>query len=172
MFTQIITHTPVWVWILLAALVALGWSQTRDRTVSLKRVTILPLIMIAFSASNVLQNASGHPGLLFAWAIACLTLAAAVMQIPLSHKTRYHAESGMLTVAGSWVPMTLILTIFVGKYVLAIFTAMQPEIGSSTGFMTISALVFGALSGIFLGRAARLWKYVANVKTPQALQAI
>lgn len=172
MFTQIITHTPVWVWILLAALVALGWSQTRDRAVSLKRVTILPLIMIAFSASNVLQNASAHPGLMFAWAIACVSLAAAVMQIPLSHKTRYHAETGMLTVAGSWVPMALILTIFVGKYVLAIFTAMQPEVGSSTSFMTTSAIAFGGLSGVFLGRAARLWKLVSTAKTPQALQAI
>ena len=43
MFIAIVRHTPVWVWGLLAALVAVGLAQTRDRELSLKHVTILPL---------------------------------------------------------------------------------------------------------------------------------
>lgn len=172
MFTQIITHTPVWVWILLVALIALGISQTRDRDVSLKRITILPLAMIAFSASNILQNASSHPSLIQAWLAACMIATFAVMQIKLNEKTHFHANTGKLTVAGSWVPMVLILTIFIGKYAVAIYSAMSPDTVQNTGFAISTSMFFGALSGIFLGRAARLWRFAAAAKLPAIAQAI
>lgn len=171
MFMQIITHTPVWVWVFLAGFIALGWSQARDREVSLKRVTLLPLVMITYSASSVLQNVGSHPSLFLAWLAACAIVAVGVMGIELDKKTRYQAETKMLTVAGSWVPMCLILTIFIGKYVLAIFSVMRADIAQSIAFTTASATIFGALSGIFLGRAARLWKLVAATKAPLGIQA-
>jgi hypothetical protein len=39
--------TPLWVWGLLAGLVALGASQLRDRTASLLRVSLVPVGMTA-----------------------------------------------------------------------------------------------------------------------------
>lgn len=172
MLTQLFTHTPVWVWVLLAALIALGMSQARDRELSLKRVTILPLVMIAFSATSVMQNAGKHPSIVLAWLMACAVGAMLVMRSPLDSKTQYHANSGMLSVAGSWVPMFLILTIFIGKFALAVFSKMQPEVAQSLNFAATSALIFGALSGVFLGRAARLWKLVAAAKSPMLMQAV
>lgn len=171
MLTQIFSHTPVWVWVLLAALIALGLSQVRDREVSLKRVTILPLVMIAFSATSVMQNAGKHPSVVLVWLIACAVTAMLVLRSQLDSKTHYQASSGMLSVAGSWVPMFLILTIFIGKFALAVFSKVQPEVAQSLNFTTASALIFGALSGVFLGRAARLWKLVASAKSPILVQA-
>lgn len=170
MFTQIITHTPTWVWGLLAGLVALGWSQTRDREVSLKRVTVLPVVMMIFSASSVLQNNGSQSQLIVVWIAACLLLAACVMRIPLNQKTHYQASKGMLYVAGSWIPMVLILTIFIGKYALAIVTTMQPELSNEFGFTISHTAFFGALSGIFLGRVVRLWKIAATTKTRFTMQ--
>ena len=170
MFTQIITHTPTWVWGLLAGLVALGWGQTRDREVSLKRVTVLPVVMMIFSASSVLQNNGSQSQLIVVWIAASLLLAACVMRIPLNQKTHYQASKGMLYVTGSWIPMVLILTIFIGKYALAIFTTMQPELLNEFGFTISHTAFFGALSGIFLGRAVRLWKIAATTKTRFTMQ--
>ena len=170
MFTQIITHTPTWVWALLAGLVALGWSQTRDREVSLKRVSILPIVMMIFSASSVLQNTANQSQLIGTWIAACLLLAACVMRIPLNQKTHYQASKGLLYVAGSWIPMALILTIFIGKYTLAILTTLQPELAHAIGFAICSTAFFGALSGVFLGRSVRLWKMAATAKTTFAMQ--
>jgi hypothetical protein len=170
MFTQIITHTPTWVWALLAGLVALGWSQTRDREVSLKRVTVLPVVMMIFSASSVLQNNGSQSQLIVVWIAACLLLAACVMRIPLNQKTHYQASKGMLYVTGSWIPMVLILTIFIGKYALAILTTLQPELAHTFGFAISSTAFFGALSGIFLGRVVRLWKIAATAKATFNMQ--
>ncbi|MBC3881753.1 hypothetical protein H8K35_11305 [Undibacterium sp. LX40W] len=171
MFTQIITHTPLWVWALLAFLVTLGWSQTRDREVSLKRATILPVVMIIFSASSVLQNKGNHLQLIVTWIIACVLVAAWVMRLPLNQKTHYKRDTGTLQVAGSWIPMVLILTIFIGKYALAIFTALQAEQAHSITFTICSTLFFGSLSGIFLGRTARLWRIATNAKQQPLAQS-
>src|SRR6059058_149794 len=45
----IVSHTPSWVWLLLAGLVALGASQMRNRTLGLRRASLFPLVMTGFS---------------------------------------------------------------------------------------------------------------------------
>lgn len=59
MFITIIQLTPVWVWGLLAGLVALGLSQSRQREMSLTRATILPMVMVALSLWGA-YGAFGH----------------------------------------------------------------------------------------------------------------
>ena len=53
MLIQIVRHTPPWVWGLLAALVALGLSQTLPRQMSTRRVTVLPIVLLALSLAGV-----------------------------------------------------------------------------------------------------------------------
>jgi len=53
MILTILEHTPLWVWAVFAALILLGWQQTRTRDVSIARATILPVIMILLSLSGV-----------------------------------------------------------------------------------------------------------------------
>jgi len=65
---QIIQHTPVWVWGLLVALVAFGLSQARDRAVSLVRMTILPLVLLALSFSGVISTFAHATIAILAWA--------------------------------------------------------------------------------------------------------
>jgi len=48
--------------------------------------------------------------------------------------------------------------IFLLKYAVGISLAMAPELASSAGYATLVGAVSGALSGVFLGRAARLWR--------------
>ena len=51
---QVISHTPYWVWGMLAGLVGLGASQLRDRSASLLRTQLMPLGMAAFSVAGLL----------------------------------------------------------------------------------------------------------------------
>lgn len=57
MILQIITRTPVWVWALLALLIGLGYQQTKSRTVGLRRVTIIPVILTTKRASCMSSEA-------------------------------------------------------------------------------------------------------------------
>lgn len=52
---SILRSTPAWVWGLLAALVALGSTQLRDRSASLVRVSVTPVAMTLFSLYGALS---------------------------------------------------------------------------------------------------------------------
>ena len=56
---QVISHTPYWVWGMLAGLVGLGASQLRDRSASLLRTQLMPLGMAAFSVAGLLSAFGG-----------------------------------------------------------------------------------------------------------------
>ena len=59
---------------------------------------------------------------------------------------------------GSWVPLTLIVGIFLTKYVVGVDLAMQLSLAQDSQYTLIVAAIYGTFSGIFMGRAARLWR--------------
>ena len=75
MFIMIISRTPPWVWLLLAVLVALGWTQTRTRQMSLVRATMLPLVLMGLSLFGVLSTFGAHALPLGAWFAALVASA-------------------------------------------------------------------------------------------------
>ncbi|MCW2957084.1 MAG: hypothetical protein JWO69_1953, partial [Thermoleophilia bacterium] len=113
----ILRNTPTWVWGLLAALVALGSTQLRDRSASLVRVSTMPVAMTLFSLYGTLSAFGGSallPQLLAAWAAAAAMSYAAVAFLPVD--ARYDAATRSYALRGSAVPLLLILAIFLVKY--------------------------------------------------------
>jgi hypothetical protein len=157
MLIQIISKTPLWVWLLLAALIAAGWSQTRTRTASLTRITVLPLAMTALSLFGTIGAFGSAPQNLVVWLLAGSVTAACVLLRPLPQGTRYQPSQRQFTVPGSWVPLALMMGIFLSKYVVGVATSIQPALAHHTGFSLTFCALYGAFSGIFLARAARLW---------------
>ena len=171
MFIAIVRHTPVWVWGLLAALVAVGLAQTRDRELSLKRVTILPLVLLALSAGGVL-SAFGHapvgPIAVGGWGAglaAALTLARHAVAV---RGAAWLARSAMLRVPGSWLPLVLILALFALKYFVGVSLALHPALASDTAFAGGCSLAYGGFSGLFLARALSLRALARGPLAPQA----
>jgi len=56
MLRQIIVNTPIWVWGLLAFLIYRGFISSVDREIPLKRVLIIPLIMLALSVQDIVST--------------------------------------------------------------------------------------------------------------------
>lgn len=158
MLAQIFTNTPPWVWGLLLALLLLGFSQARARRVGVRRILILPLVMTALSLSGTLSSFGGAPGVLLAWVGGGVITVWLLSRRPAPASTRYDAASQLFWLPGSWVPMALILGIFSLKYVVGATLAMRPELARSIEFSVAFAALFGACSGVFIARAARLWK--------------
>ena len=156
MFAQIIHNTPVWVWLLLAALVALGYSQTRSRAIGLRRAVTLPVAMILFSLYGTVSAFSLSSGVLSAWfaAFALMTSMVVLRRVPLG--TAYDGMSRQFAVPGSWLPMLVILGIFCTKYAVGVTLAMHPVVVQHTLFSTLVSTLYGLFSGFFAGRALRL----------------
>jgi hypothetical protein len=153
---QILLNTPVWVWALLSILLALGYSQTRSSTVGLRRVVIMPVAMICLSLYGTVSAFSLSSGVLSAWLAACALLASMVMLRPSPTGTAYDSVHRQFAVPGSWLPLFVILGIFLTKYAVGITLAMQPAMARDALFATLVGMLYGLFSGFFSGRAIRL----------------
>ncbi len=156
MVMQILANTPMWVWALLAALLVLGFSQTRQRESGLPRVVILPVAMTALSVSGIVSAFGATPAVLGAWLAAALIVATLVLQRAVPAGTAYDAATRQFTLPGSWMPMLLILGIFLTKYAVGAATAMQPLLKLEPLFALGVTTLYGIFSGLFAGRTLRL----------------
>jgi hypothetical protein len=158
MFTAILHHTPSWVWLLLAGLVALGWSQSRDRLLTLQRATLLPLAMVGLSLHGL--------GSAFGWGAEALTawLAGAAAALAAVHAAggwrgiEWRAAARRVFVPGSWIPMVAILGVFGVKFAVGVMLAMQPALRTQVAFIGAVALVYGGFSGLFFSRGIASWQ--------------
>jgi hypothetical protein len=161
----IVAQTPVWVWGLLAGLLTLGLSQVSSRTATLRRVTIMPVVMTVFSLSGTVTAFGNSPQfatVLLVWAAATAAVVAVIASMSPDAGTTYDRASRSFALPGSWIPFALILAIFLTKYAVGIELAMQPRLAADSQFSLIVATLFGLFSGIFTGRAARLWRMAAR----------
>jgi hypothetical protein len=158
MLSQIFANTPGWVWGLLLALLWLGLSQAVTRTASLKRITLLPLTMTGLSLYGTVTAFGAGPQLLLVWLSACALALTLVLQQALPEATRYDPATRRFTLPGSWLPLLLMLGIFMTKYLVGTVSAMQPALAHDAGFSLVFGALYGAFAGIFLARAARLWR--------------
>ncbi len=157
----VLKHTPPWVAGLLAGLLALGLSQVRDRRVSRRRMAITPLAMTGLSLWGTLSafgTSPLFPYVVLVWlAGAVLTGSLVAVTAPVAG-TAYDTASRSFRIPGSWLPLLLILGIFLTKYVVGVDLAMQPQLAQHGPYTLITSALYGLFSGIFAGRSARLWR--------------
>ncbi|MBL4908904.1 MAG: hypothetical protein JKX78_02595 [Alteromonadaceae bacterium] len=155
MFTQIISHTPTWVFALFIGLLALGYRQSKDRMISKNTLIILPIVMVALAINGELRTFNLQLTALFTWFFGA-TICYLLVQNYVSIKANYIQEQHLFALKGSWVPLILMMGIFLTKYIVSTLLATKAEIITSTGFMLIVSLLYGAFSGIFIARAHKV----------------
>ncbi|MEJ6023918.1 DUF6622 family protein [Ramlibacter sp. PS4R-6] len=161
----VLRGTPGWVWGLLAALVALGVTQLRDRQASLVRVSIMPVAMTGFAIWGLVgafSAASAFGYMMIAWMLVAAVVFAGIAMTAAPKGTEYDAAQRTFFLPGSWVPLALILAVFLTRYVVNIDIAMQPSLKQDGSYMAVVAGIYGISTGLFVGRAARLWRLAAE----------
>lgn len=158
MLIKIFQNAPIWVWGLLAALIALGLSQRRDRSLTLSRATIVPVAMMGLSFFGVSSVFGLQPLALFAWAKGLALGTAFALGTGLWKGIAWSTSTQRLHVPGSWTPLVLILAIFVAKFAVGAGLAMQPALRGELLFTAVVGLAYGSLSGMFFGRGIAMWR--------------
>jgi hypothetical protein len=170
MLTHIVKGTPIWVWGLLVALLALGISQLADRTPSLRRVVLVPVAMLGFALFGMVSAFGSGPQLgpvALAWAAAAIAATGLMLQLRTPAGTRFDAASASFWVPGSSVPLLLILGIFLTKYIVGIELALNPAQARDASFVLPVGLLYGAFNGIFIARAVRLLRLARQSAAPR-----
>ena len=165
MLGGILRATPTWVWGLLAALIALGATQLRDRTASLARVSILPLVMTGLSVWGVTGAFGKSPlfgDVMLTWMLVAAVAFAAIGMTNAPKGTAYDPVRRTYFLPGSVVPLAMIVGIFVTRYVVNVDIAIHPGLTRDGQYTIAVAAVYGLFTGAFLGRATRLWRMAAE----------
>jgi hypothetical protein len=153
---EIIAHTPLWVFGLFIGLVALGMQQTKVRSVTLQRLTLLPLTMLALSFYGAWSTFNGSAVSVACWLGAALVTALASQRINFAGGVRSSADTRSFILPGSWLPLALMMGIFFTKYGVGIMLARHGELHDVDSFAAIVSLVYGFWSGMFFGRTAQI----------------
>ncbi|MCC7702195.1 hypothetical protein IGS59_08100 [Janthinobacterium sp. GW460P] len=155
MLQHIFSHTPLYVWAILGFLVYRGVLASRAREVSLRKLCIIPLVMLALSLSGV-HGSFGLAGIAsFAWGAGALAGAALAWSLTRTDTIVAIPARASVQRPGSWVPLMLMMSIFCMKYAVAVTLAIAPTYAHATGFIVPVCLAYGCFSGIFLGGLLR-----------------
>ncbi|WP_045826789.1 DUF6622 family protein [Teredinibacter turnerae] len=154
---ELLTKTPVWVYVLFVTLLALGFSQTRTRKPPLAVPFILPVLMSLYSAvDTVLHFSADGRGL----GIAIVSATCAwgyVRKSRIADGIIYLPEEKRFEIKGSFTPLIIILCIFTVKYIHGAISALRPELAQTITFISIFAFFNGIFFGFFTARIALFW---------------
>ncbi len=162
MMTQIISNTPKWVFVLFFVLLALGISQMRTQLKSRKRVLILPLVLLILSIAGVISAFGVSAMPIAAWVVGYIALAGLMGKGLATTGSSFNSDTKKFTVAGSAIPLILMMGIFCLKYFVGASTALKASFTSDAAFPVVVSLLYGIFSGAFAGRALRLLKLVKS----------
>jgi hypothetical protein len=154
MLQQILIHTPVYVWAILAVLVWRGTAALREREMTVRSLFIVPAVMLALSLQDLVVKFGSNVAALAAWAAAAAATALLVWKFG-ADRTVPGTAPGSVRVRGSWTPLAMMMAVFFTKYAASVLLAVLPHARQDALFAIGVCLLFGVLNGCFLGRLAR-----------------
>ncbi|MGY4829811.1 DUF6622 family protein [Sphaerotilaceae bacterium SBD11-9] len=163
--SQVLSHTPAWAWVALAAITVLGLLQSTRLVMTAKRLSITPVAFGAFSLWGTAASFGVHPQVFATWmaGVALAVFAAPWFGLPAKAEP---LGDGRFAVQGSIGPLLAMWAIFGVRYVSGVALVMHPGLAHGTWFSLAMPMVYGALSGLFLARTLRI------LRTPEAAPSL
>ncbi len=151
-FWEIVVGAPWWVYVLFVYLVSIGIKSTKPRTVSIRRVVLLPLIFMAFSLYGLYGKLSlGFVSLFFVW-IGFLGLGS-YLGVKEVHSWRISKDyrKAEITIPGNYSTLVLVVLVFVLNFFWGYIYATRTNISYWIYFGDV--LTTSLVTGFFVGRA-------------------
>ena len=152
---SVLSHTPVWVWGLLAALIALGLHQAREHVVSGVRVLIQPLAMGTLALVSASTTFGWHATVQPLWA-AGFAIGFALNRWLMLPRSVRPLPDGRYAIGGSWSPLVLLMAIFLLRYAVAASLAIVPGLSHELLFAALASALYGLPSGLLAARASHV----------------
>jgi hypothetical protein len=153
---QIITNTPIWVWVLLAYLLFIGIRALRPGTAPLWRIAIMPMIFFVWGLASLYSMHGLGLSRVLPWAVALVAGIAIGMLIASLQPIRADKTRHLVRTAGGPLTLILIVLIFTTKYEFGFLQATQPALFAEPRFWLSEIAISGVLAGMFVGRFAGL----------------
>ena len=165
MLIEILKHTPPWVFVLFFVLLALGWYQSKGRTIGRGKVVMVPCAMIALSLYGVISAFGVAPVGIIAWLVGTTGAAALGVALAVPRGVVYDEETLSFSIPGSWLPLLLMMAIYFTKYAVGVVLGRGLPFAASAEFTAVVSLAYGSFSGLFLARVLVIWRSIDTEST-------
>ncbi|GGG04480.1 MULTISPECIES: DUF6622 family protein [Cysteiniphilum] len=166
-FWTMLIYTPWWVYLIFIYCLVIGIKATKPRTVSLTKLSIIPIIFTLLSLDTLISVFPLTLTNIIIWIIAILIGIGIGLIIALNGKYDVIVNNKSIHFHGGWFTFVLLVIIFISKYDVNYKLALEPALADQFTFSLISLSVSGICSGLFVGR---LIGYIKRYR--QAKQAI
>ena len=153
----IISHTPLWAWVVLAYLVWQGLQATQPRNTPIWRLMIVPAVFIVMGLSRIALHPENGPWPLLSW------IAGALVFVVLGLSTRpkllaVDRTTMRVTRAGSRMPLVRNLVVFGLQYAVTVTATLDPHSNAAL----VGRAISGASAGYFIGWIIALLRQYRN----------
>jgi hypothetical protein len=158
-----IAHIPAWVFAVFALLLALGVWMSRPRAFSPIGTVVMAVVFPIYSLYGVISSFGIAAVPVFSWAAALL------VSILLGRRVFGPADLARVSgttrvqVPGSWLPLGLMMGIFVVKFAIGFVHGSHSPVGGQAWFAPAVCFALGAFSGGFVSRALTIRRFLGLV---------
>ena len=148
---EIISHAPIYVWVILSLLIWKGWKARHTYTVSWKDLIIIPVAMLIWTTYSIIKNYDLFS--IVPWFVSVSVSVGIGLGQRMIHKSslRFDKKKKIIEFSGSWIPMILFLSIFSLRFFLGATYGIHPELRGSLKLLIVENFAT-VISSIFLGR--------------------
>lgn len=147
---SIVSHTPYWVWLVLALVVYLGISRMQPRESRPAPLAAISVIFVLLAIAKLARESFSAPAVLGVAAGVLLALLALSIAKPARDTVRL--DGGRLRIAGEWHSLVILVLIFSANYFSAVLRATDPAMAHSVAVIAGYSLVNGFASAFMTGR--------------------
>ncbi|NHN85658.1 hypothetical protein GOB93_13550 [Acetobacter musti] len=151
----ILSHVPVWVWVLLVVLIRMGCLALQDREVPLRRVIMVPVIFMVWGLSGLVSLAGYQVAPYAVWASMAVVLGV-IGFVTGPGRIGVDLTRGVAHRPGSVVPLIRNVGLFGVQFALGMGMAMRPDMSGM--LILLRSAVSGAMAGYFAGWAAAFFR--------------
>jgi predicted Na+-dependent transporter len=151
--TQALTQTPLWVYVIFAYCLFVGYKGTQGGVVPFGKMLAIPIIFTVMSIES-LYNHFTIDGMVILTYIIALIVGVGLGQLFASMVgLEVDQKKWLLKFPGSYSTLILILLIFSTKYYFGYELGSDPSLAHNSHFEYTMLSVSALITGIFMGRA-------------------
>ena len=155
---EVLTQTPIIVWVLLAVLIKRGQAATQDAIISFSKMLLVPAIFIIWGLMKLFTRFA-----YFRESVCVYVVLAAIGTVVgyslYSQFRKVYKKDKDFYRTGTYLPLMIILVNFSVKYCLNVAVSIQPLRYKSFEFNLLYSIACGFSVGLFIGGV--LQAYVA-----------
>lgn len=164
-----LAHTPWWVFAIFIYVLTIGVGALKTRQIEIAKMAIIPAVFAVWGTWSLLSLFGANAGAIGLFLAAMIAGAGVGWLLSRQGTVRADRARKLIELSGSPVTLVLVLAIFISKYALGYWLAVEPAARTSLSFMVADATVSGVVIGVFIGRFAGLLR---RYRTAPPLEAV